>query len=54
MSSWAEITSSGALAVVVFDAIAAFASRKMDVPYGWAGVGSWILYAGFGYRAVAA
>ena len=51
MSSWAEITSSGALAVVVFDAIAAFASRKMEVPYGWASVGSWILYAGFGYLA---
>jgi hypothetical protein len=51
MSSWAEITSSGALAVVVFDAIAAFASQKMEVPYGWATVGSWILYAGFGYLA---
>jgi hypothetical protein len=51
MSSWAEITSSGALAVVVFDAIAAFASRKMEVPYGWASVGSWILYGGFGYLA---
>ena len=34
MSSWTEITSSGALAVVVFDAIAAFASGKMEVPYG--------------------
>lgn len=54
MSSWAEITSSGALAVVVFDAIAAFASRKMEVPYGWASVGSWILYAGFGYLAAGA
>jgi hypothetical protein len=29
MSSWAGITLSGALAVVVFDAIAVFASRKM-------------------------
>ena len=47
MSTWTEITVSGALAVVVFDAIAAFASRKMEVPYGWASVGSWILYAGF-------
>lgn len=54
MSSWAEITTSGALAVVVFDAIAAFASRKMEVPYGWATVGSWILYAGFGYLAARA
>jgi hypothetical protein len=54
MSSWAEITSSGALAVVVFDAIAAFASRKMEVPYGWASVGSWILYGGFGYLAAGA
>jgi len=54
MSSWTEITTSGALAVVVFDAIAAFASRKMEVPYGWATVGSWILYAGFGYLAARA
>lgn len=54
MSSWTEITASGALAVVVFDAIAAFASRKMEVPYGWATVGSWILYAGFGYLAARA
>jgi len=51
MSAWAEITLSGALAVVTFDAIAAFASRKMEVPYGWATVGSWILYGGFGYLA---
>ena len=54
MSSWAEIASSGALAVVVFDAIAAIASRKMEVPYGWASVGSWILYGGFGYLAARA
>ena len=54
MSSWTEITVSGALAVVVFDAIAAFASRKMEVPYGWASVGSWILYGGFGYLAARA
>ena len=45
MSSWTEITPSGALAVAVLDAIAAFASRKMEVPNGWATVGSWILTA---------
>jgi hypothetical protein len=44
MSSWTEITVSGALAVVLFDAIAAFASRKMEVPYDWAT--SWAIGAG--------
>ncbi|HKN67575.1 MAG TPA: hypothetical protein VJW73_14925 [Gemmatimonadaceae bacterium] len=54
MSSWTEVTVSGALAVVLFDAIAAFAARKMDVPYAWATVGSWILYGGFGYLSARA
>ena len=54
MTSWSEITVSGALAVVLFDAIAAFASRKMEVPYGWATFGSWILYGGFGYLSARA
>lgn len=54
MPPWARIALLGALTVVVFDALASLASRATGIAYGSASVGSWLLYAGFGYLAARA
>lgn len=41
----------GAVAVLMFDAIAAWASLTFDFPYGSAAIGSWIIYAVVGFVA---
>lgn len=54
MPPWTRFALAGALAVVAFDAVASLASRATSIAYGWASVGSWLLYAGFGYLAARA
>jgi hypothetical protein len=39
----------GVVVIIAFDALAALASLATGIGYGWATLGSWILYAGFGY-----
>lgn len=51
MPAWIRLALIGAAAVVAFDAAASVASRVTGVAYSWATVGSWLLYAGFGYLA---
>jgi hypothetical protein len=54
MVTWVRIALFGAIAVVYFDALAAGASRATGIPYGWATLGSWLLYAGIGFLAARA
>ncbi|HEV3192285.1 MAG TPA: hypothetical protein VGY54_17355 [Polyangiaceae bacterium] len=44
-----RLVSWGALAIVVFDALASVASRTLGFSYGYATVGSWLIYAVFGF-----
>jgi hypothetical protein len=39
------------LAVVVFDTVAALASRRLGFSYGWASPGSFVIYAAIGFLA---
>src|SRR5579863_3550936 len=39
----------GALTIVAFDLVASVASRAIGFRYGYAAVGSWLLYAVFGF-----
>jgi hypothetical protein len=45
------VISFGGISVVVFDAIAAIASRSLGFSYGKAAFGSWIIYVVIGYLA---
>jgi len=54
MVPWVRIAVFGAVAVVCFDVIAAGASRVTGIPYGWATLGSWLLYAWIGFLAARA
>ena len=51
MTSRIRIFLIGIVAVVVFDALAAIASRVTGIPYFWASFASWVLYIGIGYVA---
>lgn len=51
MVSWIRVALIGAAVVIAFDAAASLASRATGVAYSWATVGSWLLYAGFGFLA---
>lgn len=45
----ARMISWGALAIVAFDLLASVASRVLGFPYGYATIGSWLIYATFGF-----
>jgi hypothetical protein len=51
MTSWKRVALIGTGAVIAFDAVASLASRAVGFQYGWATVGSWIIYAICGYFA---
>lgn len=51
MSKVWTIVSFGALAVLVFDTAASFASKGLGFPYGYASIGSVLIYAMVGYFA---
>jgi hypothetical protein len=44
-----RLASWGALAIVVFDLLASVASRTIGFRYSYATVGSWLIYAAFGF-----
>lgn len=52
MSRALRVTFIGAVCVVLFDIVASFLSLWLGVEYGWAVIGSWLLYAAVGYAAV--
>jgi hypothetical protein len=54
MVPWMRFALFGGVAVASFDVIAAGASRMTGIPYAWATVGSWLLYAGIGFLAARA
>jgi hypothetical protein len=54
MAPWVRIAVFGAGAVVCFDIIAAGASRLTGIPYGWATLGSSLLYGWIGFLAARA
>lgn len=49
-SSW-RIVLMGAIAILLFDALASLASRTLKFPYVYATVGSWLIYAGVAFAA---
>lgn len=49
MSSWARVIMFGSISVLVFDLIAAGASRFFGFPYGRATIGSFFIYGTVGY-----
>jgi len=44
-----RLVSWGALVIVGFDLLASVASRTIGFPYSYATVGSWLIYAAFGF-----
>jgi len=54
MNPWSRIALIGAAAVVAFDTLASFAARTAGIPYVWASLGSFFLYAAVGYLAARA
>ena len=54
MSSKSRITLIGAVGVVLFDVAASFVSRWQGFDYGWAVIGSWLMYTGLGFAVVRA
>lgn len=54
VSPWLRVVAIGGVAVVVFDAVAATASKLAGFPYGNAAIGSWVIYFAVGYFAVKA
>jgi hypothetical protein len=49
MSQFWKIVSLGAVAVLVFDTVASLASKGLGFPYGYASIGSVLIYAMVGY-----
>jgi len=49
-SSW-RIVLLGAIAILLFDALASLAARTLKFPYVYATVGSWLIYAGVAFAA---
>jgi hypothetical protein len=47
-SSW-RIVLVGAIAILLFDALASLAARTLKFPYVYATVGSWLIYAGVAF-----
>lgn len=54
MSVWLRVVAIGGVAIVAFDTLAAVASKLAGFPYGYATVGSWLIYFGVGYFAAKA
>lgn len=51
MSQFWKIFGLGAVTVLVFDAVASLASKGLGFPYGYASIGSVLIYATVGYFA---
>ena len=51
MNSFWRLVGLGVVAVLVFDTAASFASLRFDFPYGYASVGSILIYSTIGYLA---
>jgi hypothetical protein len=54
VSPFARVVLIAAATVLLYDAVAATASRVSGFPYGSAAVGSWLIYAGAGFFATRA
>lgn len=54
MSPFARVVLIAAATVLLYDAVAATASRALGFPYGSASVGSWLIYAGAAFFATRA